>query len=238
MIKSIIILIIMVLVNVALVFAILRLVKRTDDNLQKFFLDRTSRIFPVEEKSNDKNINADDKKEAVQKVEPHYVVNEIDKTSYKDNEFKDNYKNVKEEMNFNRADVILDVIDSTNEEEDKLAKAIKKINDDFDFETIYQLSTVSDNLQLSILNDVFDDYQRQFLNKYLIGLGTKKFDVVTFFNYVKEQAKLVDENFYIKTGSYEESYDDLGDNVVTVHDENIVEGIKVVHKNKMYDYSI
>ena len=89
-----------------------------------------------------------------------------------------------------------------------------------------------------ILRDVFDSSQNELLDNYLKTLGNRKFDITTFFNYVKEQAKLIDENFYVKTGSQDESFHDLGDNVITVHDDNIVEGIKVVHKNKMYDYSI
>ena len=238
MIRSIIILVVMFLINVALVFAISRLVRRTDENLQKFFLEKSSEIFPVPEKKFEENNDVKENQEFISKVEPQYVVNDVDRTSYKNNKFKNDYKNVKEEMNFDRTDVILDVIDSSEKESDGLAGAIRKINDDFDFETVYQLSTVSVETQLSILREVFDSEQSKLLNNYLASLGHRKFDVVSFFNYVKEQAKLVDENFYIKTGSAEESYDDLGDNIVTVHDDNIVEGIKVVHKNKMYDYSI
>ena len=238
MIRSIVILLVIVLINVALVFAILRLVKRTDENLQKFFLEKTSEIFPVQEKPIEEVNDAEEVKEIIQKVEPKYVVSEINKASYKNSDFKDDYKNVKEELNFDRNDVILDVIESSEDDNDRMSDAIKKINDDFDFETIYQLSTVPVDKQLSILQDVFDLRQKQFLNNYLESLGEKKFDIATFFNYVKEQAQLIDENFYVKTGSQDESFDDLGDNVITVHDDNIVEGIKVVHKNKMYDYSI
>ena len=237
MIRSIVILIVMVLINVALVFAITRLVKRTDENLQKFFLEKTSEIFPMQEKIVEES-TATAEPTVIEKVETQYAVNELDNASYKNSEFKDDYKNVKEEMNFDRTDVILDVINSTDEKEDMFADAISKINKDFDFDTIYELSTVDVNRQLDILNSVFDAKQKLFLDNYLHSLGDRKFDIATFFNYVKEQAKLIDENFYVKTGSLEERFDDLGDNVVTVHDDNIVEGIKVVHKNKMYDYSI
>lgn len=238
MIKSIIILIVMVLVNLALVFAIIRLVKRTDENLQKFFLEKSSEIFPEQKNKIIETNDAEESKEVIEKPEPQYIVNNIDKASYKNSEFKQNYKNVKEEMNFDKTDVILDVMYSSEKQNDSQCEALRRINESFDFETIYELSTVTVDKQLDILNSVFDAKQKEFLENYLRSIGNKKFDIATFFNYVKEQAKLIDENFYIKTGSADDSFDDLGENVITVHDDNIVEGIKVVHKNKMYDYSI
>lgn len=236
MIKSVVILVVMFIINLGMIFAIIRLTKRTNDNMRKFFLEKSSEIFPMleQQKIND----TETKIEIVEKKTSEYLVNEVDMTNYKSNTFKDEYKNLKEEMNFNKENVILDVIQSEDDDEEKFSDAIKKINDDFDFDTIYELSTISVNKQLEVLNEVFNAKQKKFLENYLNKYSDREFNVTDFFNYVKEQAKLIDENFYIKTGYHEDNFNELGDNVVTVHDDEITEGIKVVHKNKMYDYSI
>lgn len=236
MIKSVVILVVMFIINLGMIFAIIRLTKRTNDNMRKFFLEKSSEIFPMleQQKIND----TETKIEIVEKKTSEYLVNEVDMTNYKSNTFKDEYKNLKEEMNFNKENVILDVIQSEDDDEEKFSDAIKKINDDFDFDTIYELSTISVNKQLEVLNEVFNAKQKKFLENYLNKYSDRDFNVTDFFNYVKEQAKLIDENFYIKTGYHEDNFNELGENVVTVHDDEITEGIKVVHKNKMYDYSI
>lgn len=240
MLSIIVILAIMFAINLAMIFAVIRLAKRTGDNLQKFFLDKTGYLFDVKEK--EENAVQEDEKAPVETEESKIVMvaTDVDNTKYKSATFGDEYKNLKSEMDFDRDSVILDVIndDEENNVEHEFDTAVMEINNSFDFETIYELGTVSSKDQIKILREVFDKKQNAYLNKYLESLGGREFAAIDFFNSVKENAKLADQNYYVKTGWKEEYYDDLGDNVVTVHDDNIVEGIKIVHKNKMYDYSI
>ena len=226
----------MLAINIAMVFAIIRLTKRTNDNMNKFFLGKTGDFYPAKEEVVEDNQNTETKVEVIEKTSKEYVVNDVDDTTYRSSSFKNEYKNIKEEMSFDREDVILDVIENSDKEVDKHSEAIRKINESFDFDTIFELSTIPTDKQLAILNDAFDEEQKKFLNNYL--LNNRNFDVAQFFNYVKEQAKLIDEKYYVKTGWRDDDFNDIGDNVVTVHDEDIVEGIQVVHKNKMYDYSL
>lgn len=240
MLSIIVILAIMFAINLAMIFAVIRLAKRTGDNLQKFFLDKAGYLFDVKEK--EENIVEVNQTAAAETEESKIVMvaNDVDNTKYKSATFGDEYKNLKSEMDFDRDAVIINVIsdDELDDKEHEFDAAIMEIDKSFDFETIYELGTVSGKDQIKVLREVFNKKQNEFLDKYLEGLEGKDFAAIDFFNNVKENAKLVDQNYYVKTGWEDEYYDDLGDNVVTVHDDNIVEGIKIVHKNKMYDYSI
>ena len=238
MLSIVVILVVMLAINLAMIFAVIRLSTRTGDNLQKFFLDKTGYLFDVNEK--EEVVEEKKKEDIVVKTDTPIILmsSDIDNTRYKSDTFNDEYKNIRSEMDFDRDSVVMDVINEEDDEQHEFAEAILSINDSFDFETIYELGTVSSFDQVKVLKEVFNKKQNEFLASYINSLGNKEFNIVEFFNTVKENAKLVDSNYYVKTAWDHENYEDLGDNVVTVHDENIVEGIKVVHKNKMYDYSI
>ena len=62
--------------------------------------------------------------------------------------------------------------------------------------------------------------------------------MLDFYGYVQEQSQLNDPVYYIHTGSENENFVDTSGNVETVFDDEISEGIKIIYKNKMYDYSI
>lgn len=241
MIRSIVIVAVMVLINFAMIFAIFSMAKKTNNNMKRFFLDNAGDYFKNQEGI---EVNKEDKVEEkiveVEKVRPVYQFNETKTADYKYTSFKDDYKSLKEELdkNINKEDIILEVIDNNKDnEQDKFAKAIFKINEEFEFDTIYELSTLTTEKQLEVLKDVFDEKQVEFLDDYISKVDGK-FDIIAFFNHVNDQAKLLDENYYVKTGWNEENFDELHKKVVTVHDDEIAEGIKVVHKNKLYDYSI
>lgn len=240
MIKSIVILVIMVLINAGMVFAIFRITKRTSDNLRRFFLDNAGDLFKGVEHSEQVTNTSEEKIIEVEKEKPIYQMNESMVADYKYTTFKEDYKSLRNEIEkgLNKEDIILNVIDENEgNDKNKFGKAISKINEELDFDTIYQLSTVPSEKQVEILNDVFEDKQKEFLQDYISKLD-KEFSITDFYNYVQDQSKLLDENYYVKTGWNEDNFDDLNNKVVTVHDEEITEGIKVVHKNKLYDYSI
>lgn len=232
----------MLVINAGMVFAIIRLSKRTNENMKKYFLDKTGDFF--------KEINVQPKQEEKQqevtddvdvKTKSVYIYNGNVQTNYKNSTFKDEYKSLKNEMNFDKEDVILSVIDTNRESEaseDAYKKSIDSICNSLDFKTVYELGTLSSDKQLEVLNSVFNDSEKELLKEYIDLNSDSAFDVSSFYSYVSEKGRLLDDKFYVKTGNAEENFDGISENVVTVHDDEIVEGIKVVHKNKMYDFSI
>ena len=65
-----------------------------------------------------------------------------------------------------------------------------------------------------------------------------EFDAVNFFGHIEQLTKIFDKKYYVMTGWKFDSFEDISENVVTVYDSGICEGIKVMHENRIYDYSI
>lgn len=237
--KTIAILIVMLAINVAMVFAILSIGKKVTVNLKKYFVARTGDYYNIQTIKEEPEV-AQERTDNVssKQVVNEYVPKDVKQAEYKDETFKDKYKELKQEMDFDKSDLILDIIDNSDDEKtDIISKVFENILNSFDFDTIYELSTIPSNRQIEILNQVFSKEEKAVLRKYIETNGGN-FDCIGFFNYVKQNAQLYDPNYYIKTAWQDEKFDDINDKVVTEHDENIVDGIKVVHKNKLYDYSI
>lgn len=237
MFKTIAILIVMLAINLAMIFAILSIGKKVTVNLKKYFVTRTGDYYNIQTVKEEIEV-VKEEKETSKAIVSEYIPKDVKQAEYKDESFKDKYKELKQEMDFDKSDLILDIIDNSDDERtNRISKVFESILENFDFDTIYELSTVPSLRQIEILNDVFSKEEKVVLQKYIEN-NAGSFDCIGFFNYVKQNAQLLDPNYYVKTAWQDEKFDDINDNIVTEHDENIVDGIKVVHKNKLYDYSV
>ena len=230
------IVIVMVVINAFMVYAIIRSWERVSDKINKFFLDKTSDIMDAKLESYEKEHFSNASKEVVIKEKPVYVVpNKVDSTAYKNNEFKNDYKNLKEVMSFDKEEVLEKIIsENDNETNGTIATNLVK---DIKFDVMFELNTLSPSEQEDALRSSFNEKQKHLLDEY-IAQKIGAFNSIDFFDYVKQIARKEDPKFYVKTGWKNESFDNVSDKVVTVVDEEITEGIKVVHKDKLYDYSI
>lgn len=240
MLKTIIIIIVMVVINLLMVFAIIQLKNQTSKKVKKYFLDKTGSFKVEYDKhiNDDESINTNDVFQ--QSVKNLYLVDEKNKTTYKDSNFKENYRIVKEQMNFDKEHIVLEVIDKINDTklQDYKTYSIQRLSSQLSFNTIFELSTLNKDEQLSILKDSFDDRVGKFIDKYLDMVTYNKFNLLNFYDYLIQQAKMCDNNIYVKTGWEEDNFNHLGKNIVTVYDEDIIEGIRIIYKDKIYDYSL
>ena len=232
------ILVVMFVINAFMVYAIVRAWERVKARINATFLEKVS-SFNVSSKPILNEVKAEETEEkVVVKQKPVYVVaDNINETSYKNSDFKNDYKVLKEEMSFNKQDVIKDVIRNEDDGLSVLGKIAIRLKDGISFDTIYKLSTLSSDEQLNVLESSFDPNEKLILNQYL-KQNKNSFNSIEFFDYVNQVAKMEDPNFYVKTGWKNDDFNNIDRKVVTVYDEEITEGVKIVHKDKVYDYSI
>ncbi|GEM_PF-5882643 len=237
MFKIIAIIVVMVVINAFMVYAILNAGKRVNEKVNKYFLNNISEIIP-QPKVQVKEVEPKVETKIVYEQIPVFKVDtEKEAAVYKNTNFRENYKNIKEKMTFNTEDVIKDVMDSNRKGTDSVARTAIELSKQFDVDLVFNLSTLSAVEQEDILRSSFTDAQKSFIDEYK-KTSNVPFNVVGFYEYIKRIAKSEDPTFYVKTGWKEDYYDGLGSNVVTVHDDSITEGVKIVHKDKVYDYSI
>lgn len=231
------IVLVMFIINSFMVYAIIRCWERVNDKIKKFFLDKSSN-FDIPIVNNEDSVcvkNNTDK--VVIKEKPVYVVATDNNASTYKNNFKDDYKRIKEQMSFDKDEILNKVVDINIFESNNVSKAIVDLCNQFDFNTVYELSTLEPRLQEKVLKESLNDNQRYFLDEYLKNkIG--EFNSIDFYDYIKQIAKKEDPNFYVKTGWKNDNFDDDEKKIVTIHDDEITEGIKILHKDKLYDYSV
>ena len=237
MIKIIAIVSVMVIINGFLVYTLIKSWERVNEKIQQFMLDKSGSFYVEKE-----NENIEKSKEVTETVvvqsKPVYIVdNEIDITTYKNEDFKEEYKAVKENIDVNKDGVVLDVINKDRFINSFEVETLTNVVNSFSFDSIYELSTLSSSKQEELLRSVFDINETKLIDDYK-NIEKKPFNCIDFFSYVKRIAKEKDPTFYVKTGWKNEDFNKLGNDVVTVYDDKITEGVKIVHKDKIYDYSI
>lgn len=290
--KIIAILLVMLVINAFLIFAIMKAAKRTDETIRNYFMEKMSRVpvgvgvgidmddDAVDEvvdtesntgkgkktivytkasevtvsigKNGEKRIatdeNADDdllgsQSSVVASTRAeglHYKDPDGKVISYKDMDFKDEYKNLKEKMNLNKRDIVFDVLGSIkNVDTNPLYPYIASIKRRFSFNMIYNLNTLPIEHQLSVLRETLLDKEQNVLNYYLQEeCRESEFSAVDFFSYIDQQDRIYDEKIYIYTGEEDEDFSNVRDNTETIVDKEICEGLRILHRNKLYDYSI
>ena len=231
------IVLVMLVINSFMVYAIIRCWERVDDKIKKYFLDKSSDFYVSNQAgyANDYEIE-NDASTVVIKEKPVYLVSaETDNPSYK-KDFKEEYKTIKQNMSFDKEEVLNRVVDDNTLDNTSGSAAIelcKVLN----FDTIYELSTLDPDNQKTVLRESLKTDQLILLNDYLAS-DKGEFNIIDFSDYVKRIAKNEDPNFYVKTGWKQDNFDDEEKKIVTIHDDDITEGIKIVHKDKLYDYSL
>lgn len=234
------IIVVMIIINAFMVYATIGAWQRVNEKVNRFFLDRTS-SFMFENQTIKQVPESKDEQPnetVIIKTQPVYVMPAtVNNTVYKSKEFKDEYKNLKESMSFNKNEIISDVVENNDCELNSIGKTAINLKNTFTFDTIYKLSTLNSSQQLDVLRSSFSNEENQILNDY-VSTHNNTFNAIEFFDYINQIAKSEDPTFYVKTGWKQDNFDELDDKVVTVHDEDITEGVKIVHKNKLYDYSV
>lgn len=162
---------------------------------------------------------------------------------------------------------IIDLFNETKYQDQSLFELNKKIEEmfDFDYEKIVEkfVSFVKDTnnysfcvnfrkkidsemlYQLSILTD---DERREFLKEELTDEEYKIYEIFestmdkttpeAFVEYLDQLISLNNPNILVLVGNEKENYDYISDYVKTKVSKDIYKGIKIIYKDKIYDFSL
>ena len=113
---------------------------------------------------------------------------------------------------------------------------LSKIKDYINKVGIYNILTSDeedylDSIQENIKNIDESIYNAYMSNKY-------EFEIEDFMDYVDSQMSFCDPIIYVYVGDKKENYDYIDKRIKTIYDKNVYKGIKIIYKNKMYDYSL
>lgn len=199
------------------------------DELNKQISDNENKMIELEKKIGEyKNNDYNDTKKS-DVVLPRYV-------DFEDDNLLSNYKAIKEKFNYNVDAILNAFINDKNYINDfNKYKVYERIRSYFSYDVIYKLETYQKNDQLLIISNLLNDEEKNLLNPFLIK---ENFNLKRFLAKLDDLLVKTDPKIVVTVGDKSKNYDKINSRIITVYDENIIEGFRIYYKGIVYDFSI
>ncbi len=205
-----------------------------DDLIQ----DKENKLIEIETKIKDKEKGINEE-ETNRDGKQNYafdsnVIDLFNATKYQDQNIFELNKKIDENFVVNYEELIKDFLTLCDDKTDY--DFCKNLRGKFDSDTIYRLKSM-----------LFEDYEveiKQMLNQkeYKVyeafKLVTSENNIDNFIDYLDQLVDLNDPKVRILVGNKSENYDHLNEYIETIFNDKIYRGIKIVYKNKVYDFSL
>lgn len=157
--------------------------------------------------------------------------------NYMNPDFSRGYKQIRENFLYDKGSLVRRMTQYFQDDpEDGVTLAARAIIEMMDSDTCYLLSTLSPEDQFEVLSDTFDMKQNVLLKVYE-GVEPN-FEGFEFVNWLKEYIFKNGNDIVVRTGMASDNFDAIDDRIRTEFDDSLIEGLYVIHKGILYDYSI
>ena len=162
------------------------------------------------------------------------VIDLLNQTKYQDKNVFELNKKIDEKFIINYEELIKDFLSFTDDNKDY--DFFSYLRDKFDSDTIYKFKT--------IIPSKLDEAYREYLNdrEYSVyeafKLVTVQNTIENFIDYLDRMKELNSPYIKILVGSRNENYNYLSEYIETIFSSKIYRGIKIIYKNKIYDFSL
>ncbi|MGL5972399.1 MAG: hypothetical protein ACRCZK_01585 [Oscillospiraceae bacterium] len=154
---------------------------------------------------------------------------------YTDESFFENYRYLKESFKLNYEEIINQFKQKFLLENNTIDSYFSSIKEKIIFDVRYKLLLKNKDEQLEYLNNIFIKEENEILNKFIEDKGN--FELLEFINFVEENKTLIDKNAIVRLSKDLETIICEDDHIDFIVDEDIIEGLKIIYRNKIYDYS-
>ena len=162
------------------------------------------------------------------------VIDLFNSTKYQDQNIFELNKKIDENFVVNYEELIKDFLTLCSDETDY--EFCVNMRGKFDSDTVYRLK--------SMLKDDYEAELKAMLSKkeYKVyeafKLVTSEDNIDNFIDYLDQLVDLNNPKIRILVGNKSENYDHLSEHIETVYNDRIYRGIKIIYKNKVYDFSL
>ncbi len=162
------------------------------------------------------------------------VIDILNNTEYQNKNIFELNKKIDSSFVIDYNQLVKDFLNFTKDDKDyEFCTSLRK---KFDSDTIYHLKTVQ--------KDLLEEEYKKILNKkeYKVyesfKLVTTDNTIENFLNYLDEMEEINSPYITIQVGNRNENYDHFSDYIKTVYNDKIYRGIKIIYRNKVYDFSL
>ena len=164
----------------------------------------------------------------VEEVKKEHVVLQTD-ADFEDGNILSGYKKIKEGFKFDVESKIKDFLIKI-ESDSEHYKLYCNVKNYFSHSSIYTIMTYQVEDQKLILNELLSEEEKTVLSKLL--------NKIKFLSELETLILKSNPEIKVFVGDKSKSYNHLNENIVTIYDDSITEGFKIVYKGIVYDYSI
>ena len=238
---------VIILLVVAMSLVLRNAVKQVDDKSKSYFVDKLKEydylIDEKEKKLSELESELEKRKQGLKdntdnNGKPNYdfdssIIDLLTETSYLDKNIFAINKKIEEKFIINYEDLIKDFL--SNIKDDNKYDFCLKLRKKFTPLEIYKIEIM--------LPMERDEYLKKFLTKeeymvYEIFLASNRFNMEDFIDYLNRLIELNDPTITVLVPSKNVNYDYIDKRVKTKVSENIYRGIKILYRNKIYDFSL
>ena len=241
--------IVVIVVLVVLMFFILKgTVRKINSQTKLYFVDKLQEYdYLIDQKLEKLNeINQEIKEKELKKEEEntssigktyefyYNIIDLLNKTQYQDKNIFELNKKIDEKFNIDYVALLNHFLSHVGD--DRVYQFCRVLRDKFTSKVIYELKVMSLEEQEEYLKHFLNEQEYQIYQLY--GKLNQFFDLDGFLDYLQELIDLNNPNIVVYVGKKEENYDYLSKYIKTVYSKEIYKGIKIIFRNRIYDYSL
>jgi len=236
----------------ALVFAMFMILKSTVNKINKqtksYFVnklqeydylidEKENKLNQIEKQLKDKESRNKDSANEIRRDNYEFdynIINLFNETRYQDKNIFELSRKIEDSFNIDYAKLISKFLDEHVDYENY--EFCVNLRNKFDPETIYDIKLLSTSLQEERLKSMLDS--REYKIYEVFKSITVKNTLENFIDYLNELVDLNNPYITVYVGNHNDNYDNLSKYIKTKYSKDIYKGIKIVYKNKIYDYSL
>ena len=229
-------------------FVLKNTVKKINSQTKLYFVDKAQeydyminekidKLTKINQELKEKEINKEETNESINQNNYEFdykIIDLLNKTKYQDKNIFELNKMIDEKFDIDYVGLLKDFLNNVHD--DGTYKFVTNLRNKFNSKIIYDLKILSDEDQVEFLNKNLKEEEKQIYKAYLTI--NKKHNLDSFIDYLNELVDLNNPNITVYVGSKTENYDYLSEHIKTVYSKDIYKGIKIIYRNKIYDYSL
>lgn len=134
-------------------------------------------------------------------------------------------------------DVIKQFIkEKTQKDNVKKYEKLKEVKDYIMGIGVYNILTTNDEDYIDNVEREIERIDHKIYHRYI--MSSEEFEIEDFLNYLENEMGTCDPTIYVIIGEEDVNYDHLDERIKTIYNEKVYKGVKIIYKNKLYDYSL
>lgn len=162
------------------------------------------------------------------------VIDLLNSTQYQDKNIFELNKKIDENFVVNYEELVKDFLALCDEDKDY--DFCLNLRGKFSSDAIYDLKSIMSDKQEEELKKMLSNKEYKVYEAFKLVVSDHSID--NFIDYLDQLVNLNNPKITILVGNKSENYDHLSENIETVFNDKIYRGIKIIYRNKVYDFSL